>query len=150
MTCPTTHRSPRPAPAPGRADLMTDRRPLIHAYRATSAASRRWHTAYTTLRTLRPAAIDAFNTRNAHTLGGARLHDQPGPGPVIEHDTQPPGCRPYPWSQAGAAAPMWVPDRRTRLGRVYADQIADLTESPGAVRITRLPGQNGAQPGLTP
>ena len=122
----------------------------MYAYRAEPTVTRRWHSAYTTLRSLREDAVDAFNTRNQASLGGAWLIDESIHGPALAGHDQPDGCRPYPGDQSWAPAcarPVWLPDRRTRLGRAYAAQIAGLPESLDGISIHRILGPMGNMPG---
>ncbi|MET9713333.1 hypothetical protein [Nocardiopsis alba] len=99
----------------------------MHYYRADAARSRAWLQARDHIFDLRKHAIQAFNDRNAALLCGAYLHESPTGRWAIYSYGRPPGCCPHPRSMPtrNGASP-WVPDRRTRIGRMLEEQIDGL------------------------
>lgn len=98
-------------------------------YRCEESRSRLWWNAHQNLESVHRQAVDAFTTRHKTLLGKhGHLRYVTMRGHYILAPTRPTGCRPsnYQVDIPSTAHPTWVPDRRTRTGRMLAAQIAGL------------------------
>ena len=98
-------------------------------YRCQETRSRLWWEAYQNLESVHHQAVDAFTNRHKTLLGEhGHLTYVTVRGHYILAPTRPTGCRPsnYQINIPSTAHPTWVPDRRTRTGRMLAAQIAGL------------------------
>lgn len=113
-------------------------------YRCEEAASRRWWAAHRNLETVHRQAVTAFTDRHRDLLGqDGYLWDSILWGPTIVASARPAGCRPHTHQvdppQGGQA---WLPDGRTRTGRMLAAQIEGLPrfDSQAIAAAAPLPG----------
>ncbi|MEU0493775.1 hypothetical protein ABZ249_31495 [Nocardiopsis sp. NPDC006139] len=101
--------------------------PTATFYRCEQTASRRWREAHRTLMGVRRDAVSAFTARHRALLGeGGYLWDSIVHGWVIVAPARPAGCRPHPHAVRPTDGLAWLPDRRTRTGRMLHDQITGL------------------------
>lgn len=102
--------------------------PTSTFYRCEESLSRLWAEALQHLETLHFQAVEAFTERHQDLLGeDGYLWENILWGPTIVAPTRPAGCRPH---THRLDPPMggwaWLPDQRTRTGRMLADQIDGL------------------------
>lgn len=101
--------------------------PTSTFYRCAEIPSRRWAKARRALMAVRSDAIAAFEDRHRDLLGpDGRLMDWGHRGLAITSPGRPAGCRPHPSPLHPHTERAWLPDRRTRTGRMLHEQIEGL------------------------